>query len=649
MTEPDSNSRAGQVARALLAGLALVLGFAGQFTLTSSPEWLWPGLGLFAAALLLFVRATSGKSPVALGLWMDRRGITLTVVGAALAALMSTLAALMSAAFEVLGRVNYLPILLLLAAAGIIYLGAFVVAWRPPAAWRVRLRQQRTEFILLGLIVLLGAGLRFYRLGDLPRVIDGDEGLLGQSAVGAYELPLANPFSLFENFGGLYMQGIGLAVGYFGRTPFSLRLLPAIGGTLAIPALFLLGRRLFGARVGLLAAFLVAVAHAHIHFSRTVAVGYIQGTWLGPLIAFLFISGLQNRSGLRLAAGGLLLGAYFSVYLGAQVLAAYLLVYLLVAAIVDRALIFGAARKIPIFWFGALLTGLPQAVYSLRHPNQFFARLNSDGTFQSGWLAREVLATGHSAVQVLLQRVSHAFLSLNFYPAADFYGAPGPVLEILTAVLFVLGLGVALARTRDFRYLFLNGYFWAATAAVGLFAIPPTADSYRMLVAVPAALLFAAIGWERLAALAADTMSNRRLAWNSLVALVAVALVISNLRTYFFDFAGNCRFGGDVQTRFASYLGNYVRALAPDDRIYLLSSPDIRYGTHSSVDFLSNNRPVTNVDEPAEGLAAVSEQAVVAVAARADELRAWADAHPGGAYREVFDCQQLMLVAYRLP
>jgi hypothetical protein len=104
-----------------------------------------------------------------------------------------------------------------------------------------------------------------------------------------------------------------------------------------------------------------------------------------------------------------------------------------------------------------------------------------------------------------------------------------------------------------------------------------------------------------------------------------------------------------VQTRFASYLGHYLRALDRNTPVYLLSDSEVRYGTHSSVDFLTGGRPVTNVDEPVRGLAFQTDAIVVAVPARIDELRVWALEHPGGTFQEAFDCQRQMLLAYRLP
>jgi len=172
-----------------------------------------------------------------------------------------------------------------------------------PRAW---LKENRWELLIVVLITLGAAALRFIQLGQLPRVIDGDEGLIGQFVVVAKGNPLANPWSLFANIGGLYRHSIGLAIKLLGQTPFALRLLPAIAGTLAIPALYLLARHLFGQRVAIFAAILLAVAHAHIHFSRMTSVTYTQSTLFAALEVYCFISGLRKRDPLRLAIGGAL-------------------------------------------------------------------------------------------------------------------------------------------------------------------------------------------------------------------------------------------------------------------------------------------------------------------------------------------------------
>ncbi|MCC7359569.1 MAG: glycosyltransferase family 39 protein [Anaerolineales bacterium] len=643
----ETRPAAEATARALVGGLALTLVVAGQFILVLNSSLAGLGWAVSAAGLLLFLlgrlrpapRWLAAALPAALApqtLWLPA------------AFVLSALATGLSLAFQQYDLTNYLPVLLVWAGAAAAYLAAWLPA-APRPNWRAWWAAYGREALVVGALILLGLGLRLYQLGWLPRVINGDEGVLGEAALNTASHPLANPFALFENFGSLYLQAINLCMQLLGQNALGLRLAPAIGGTLAVGTLYLLARWLFGARVATTAAALMAVSHPALHFSRTVAVGYIQGTWLIPLELYCFISGLQKRSAARLALGGLALGLHFSVYLGAQIMAAYFAVYLLVAAFVCRPLLRGAWRLAAVFWGGLVVAVLPEAVYAWRYPEQFLARLNIDGTFQSGWLAEQVATTGRSPALILAERMAHAFLALNGYPANDFYGATIPLLDALTAALFLLGLVYALWRWREPGYLLLNGYFWAATLSVGVFAVPPSADSYRMLITLPAALLLAAVGLEQVLALVTLADAPKRAARVAVSAALLGAIGLLNVRAYFYDFVAQCRYGGDPQTRFASYLGTYLSALDRESDVYLLSNDVFRYGTHSSVDFLSDRLPVTNVPEAADSLTSAPNVVIVAIADRAEELIAWARAHPGGALERQYDCERLMLVAYALP
>jgi 4-amino-4-deoxy-L-arabinose transferase-like glycosyltransferase len=559
---------------------------------------------------------------------------------------LSIVASLLDVATERAAGRNYLIVFVAWLAAIPAFVSAFLIG--QPRTWRSWLHTHRGELITIGLITLAAAALRFYQLGLIPKVINGDEGLIGQFALTAYRGSLANPFALFENFGSLYLHAIDLALTIFGRTPFALRLMPAIGGTLAIPALYLLAHYLFGRRVAIFAAIMLAVTHAHLHFSRTAAVAYIQGTWLIPLELYFFVSGLEKRSRLRLAIGGVLLGLHFCVYFSAQIIIGMLIIYLVIVALLERSIVRRAGRAILIFWLGFAIVALPQMVYNTRHPDEFMARLNADGTFESGWLANEVARTGQSAAAILGDRVVHVFLSYIYYPSEEFYGTNEPVLDIVTAVLFLLGLLYALRRTRQPHYLILNGYFWSFTLSIGLFTIPPGSDSYRVLGALPVAILFAAIGLNLILIALTKIKSLQRLPQRSVAVLIVGAVIVLNLKTYFVDFAQNCRYEAEG-TRFASYLGSYLSTLDRHTTVYLLSDDNYRYGTHMSVDFLSSELPVKNFPDPASEIQPDPPFVVVAPPTRTGDLRAWSRDHPGGQLTSDYDCGQLILLAYQLP
>ncbi len=425
--------------------------------------------------------------------------------------------------------------------------------------------------------------------------------------------------------------------------------MPAIAGTLAIPALYLFARQIGGKRIAFLAILLLAMSHTHMNFSRTVGVGYIQDTWLVPLELYLFLSALQKQSLLRAAAGGALLGIHFTIYLTPQIFTGMLVVFCILVLLFFRKSLPQAGRIFAVFWGGLGIMVLPEAVFAATHPADFFERLNLEGTLQSGWLTQEMQATGLSAVQILSDRVAHAFLSLIYYPAIDYYGSLIPVLSLFTGVFFFIGLGISLWRTRSINHLLLNGYFWVGPLAIGLFSIPATADSYRVLMILPAALLLAAIGLDTvLNSIGADYGRNRA-TYAGVAAFLLICLFAFNQWTYFVDFAGKCRYGGDRQTRFASYLGRYLNTLEPAETVYLLSDDIFRYGTHLSTDFLTGGRIITNLPDAINSVQPVTGEILIASPDRIPELYAWIHEHPGGRLESYYDCKNLFLLAYHVP
>jgi 4-amino-4-deoxy-L-arabinose transferase-like glycosyltransferase len=642
----------GNQGRRLIAFIAFILILAGQILLIPSQggkAFLWMFL-LTALGIGLFIAGRIIPSKFLKRLFIDRLSFPAWSPWIGSSLILSILAALGMYLFEQNGYTNFVPVLTLWFGAMGCYLMAFVPTISFPADWKQWLKAHKRELASIAFITLLAGFLRFYKLGSLPQVVNGDEGWLGTTALSTIDYPYANPFALWENFGALYLQVTNILFGWLGVSPFSLRLLPAIGGTLAVPAIYLLAKQIVNRRVALIAAVLIAFSHTQINFSRTAAVAYIHGTWLVPLELYFLLSGLEKRRPWRVAVSGILLGIHYSVYLTAQIVTGLVLVYMLIAALMFRSQLKEILRLAPAFWAGLVIVLIPTAVHLYGHPAEFFTRLNADGTFQSGWLANTIASTGQSAVQILAGRVLHAFLSLIYYPSFDFYGSTVPMLTLFTAAMFLLGLGLSLWRTFSLGYLLLNGYFWSATLAVGIFSIPPSADTYRMLIALPAALIMAALAMDAMLTALGMSWERWRKGYVVLLGAVLASVIIFNVWVYYFDFAGHCRYGSDnPQTRFDSYLGEYLRTTPVEVPIFLLSDDTFKYGTNHTVDFLSGNRKISNFSQPAGALDLVSGDIVIANPNRIDELLTWAHAHPGGQLHQESDCQNKILLAYRLP
>ena len=664
---PSENDEGVKTFRRFFAFIAILVVMIGQIYVFTTPakenigdipSSLWIDLAGMAAGMALFAWSQNyrpGQRMLVFIASLEFSGPTYWLTAALV---FSLLAVIMMQLFTVNKQSNYIPVITFWLFAGMVYVAGFFQGLPSFSACKEWVKLHRYELVGVGLVTLLGLVLRFYKLGEIPRVVNGDEGRIGLTALSTSAGTFANPFSLWENFGGLYLQSINYFFSLFGTNPFALRILPAIGGTLAIPALYLLARQISSQRIAFIAIILLAFSHTHLHFSRTVAVAYIQGTWLIPLELYFLLSGLTQRSSWRTALAGVLLAIHFSIYLDSQIIAGLILVYMLISFVFLGPWFRPALKQAFAFWGGFLIMILPELFYAWQNPNEFFDRLTRNGTYQTGWLAQEVagrmtsngLPSGIVTVQILGERFVHAFLSLIYYPSFDFYGSPIPILSMMTAALFLIGLGIVLWETRSERFLLLNGYFWAGTLSIALFAIPVSADTYRMLIVLPAALLMAAVGLDRLLQALGAGWAQAPKKYIAAAGVVLCSLMVYNLWVYYFDFAGRCLYGSDdPPTRYASYLGNYAGTFPRDTEIYLLSDPVYFYGSHLSVDFLSHQHPITNVSDPADTLQIKPGEVIVATPNRVDELRNWASTHPGGKLHNEYDCSNNILVSYEVP
>lgn len=652
MEAPESGGDNNNIRR-FVAFLGIFFILLSQFLIFSNqvdttgvfPPYTWLAVfGVFVLALSQLIRPAGFLQKISTWFIFQERSFWVLA-----AFLLSILATGATANFMLFTRINYIPVVTIwLLGAGAYTYAFFNVSLTANVlfAW---IKKNRNEIMAVAVVTLFAAAFRFYRLGQIPRILDGDEGLIGIFAQETSTGLLANPFALWENFGAMYMQLINLCLRFFGVNSFALRLLPAIGGTLAIPSLYLLARWIGGRRIAFITIIILAFSHSHIHFSRIVSVAYIHGTWLAPLELYLLISGLEKRESWRTALGGILLAIHFSVYLTAQFIMALVLIYMLIAFLFYRPWFRSRFSQALVFWGGFLTTIMPSAFYFYNNSSEFFNRFAQGGTFQSGWLEQTMQATGQGSFEILFGRFVHAFLSLIYYPAFDFYGSSSPMMSMISSTLFLAGLAIALWRIRNPTYLLLNGYFWGATFSVGIFAIPPSADSYRMLMALPAALIMAAIGLDQILELLGIGYNNTRVAYKFSVSAVLTSLLIFNLWTYYGDFAGQCRYGNSLVDRFASYMGSYVKTIDNELSVYLLSDDLYFYGSHASTDFLSEKRKITNFPDPIDMLAPVSGETIIASPERIPELEEWARAHPGGLLQYQYDCATTILLSYRVP
>ncbi len=204
------------------------------------------------------------------------------------------------------------------------------------------------EFTVVCAIVLLGAFLRLWALGDNPPGIFRDEAekalngwaIAERGAAFEFVQGISGPavnwrsWPLFIDVNGvktsaIYQYALAPLVGDKAPSAFVMRLPAAIAGIASVIALYLMVRLLYGGPVALCAAFWLAASPWSVAFSRWA----LQGSFV-PLFVILGMGGLAmglRRRPVWLLLGGGGLGLAFYTYSGAR---PFLLAFAALAALI---------------------------------------------------------------------------------------------------------------------------------------------------------------------------------------------------------------------------------------------------------------------------------------------------------------------------
>jgi 4-amino-4-deoxy-L-arabinose transferase-like glycosyltransferase len=423
---------------------------------------------------------------------------------------------------------------------------------------------RRVELPLLGAILALAAAARFSNLGAIPFGMWRDEARHGLEALRILQDPGYHPVYIPNiSLPGLYPALLALDFRLFGASLASLRGLTAGAGVLAVAALWVVARQLWGPRVALVAALLGAVGSWRVSIDRLAF--DTAPTTLCTLAAFaLFLVGVaqvrRGERGLLAFAGAGLFGglAIYNYYPGRfalPVLAGAAIVLLLR----ERG---GFVRRflpgLALCAIVAALSMVPLGQYAVEQPDQFFKRT------EQVFLLSDQYIEGRTKLEAVEQNIMRHVGMFNWRgePNARHHAPSWPLLDAVTAFCFALGLTlVVIAGLRfSFPALFILGWLVALLAPSVVSVDAPSA--VRAQDAAPAAYLLAAIGlvaiWERLRGLDAPRLLRR-----AAPILCGAALVVAvgiNLWLYFLRLPGDPRVLGKFQYVGETRAGLAIRA-----------------------------------------------------------------------------------------
>ena len=296
------------------------------------------------------------------------------------------------------------------------------------------------------------------------------------------------------------------------------------------------------------------------------------------------------------------------------------------------------------------------ALLALRSPNDFNARLNAVGIFQSGLIDQIAQATGKTRVEVLLDQVKQAFFAFNLTKdRVVWYGPAIPLLQFGASVFFVLGAAFSLSRWRQWRYWLFIIWFVIVIGLGGALTENPPSSQRLVSSAVPVAF-FIAVALVQLARAFQSLGPLPRVARYVLAGAAALLICVASLQYYFGPYQASWVYGG-INAEVATSLGYYLRDLGPEYKEYFFGAPRM-WADFGSTPFIAKGTGIYDVQQPLAGsldfVDPAKKSVFVFLPERISELEAVRQLAPGGTVEEVrrvpgdWD-RPVLFTAYRLP
>lgn len=408
----------------------------------------------------------------------------------------------------------------------------------------------RWQVVVLVGIAAVAVVMRVSLLTEMPASLFRDEARHALRAARIVDDPAYRP--VFEPdiyLPALFLYPLALAFKLFGVSILTLRLLMALIGVGDVLLLFLLGRQLFGTRVGLIAAWLFAVSFWALRAER---IGFAQSFACGLVLLALslFVRAVQTGRWRDWALAGV--GAAGTVY--GYFTGPFALVLMAIVALVFLA---RSPHRFQRFWLPRfallavifLVLAVPLLRYIALHFDQYTLRPRQTAIL-SGANLRRLGQDQLAAVQANIAPTLGMYtVRGDFEPKHNLPHAPH--LDAITAVLFLTGLALLFAQwragsstpARRFAEWLVFGYL-AVMFVPSVLAIDAP-NTFRAFDTLPPALLIAALAadavWVRLIAVTPGPSAVmreggrgwRRFGPYAVASLSLVGILALNAGTYF--------------------------------------------------------------------------------------------------------------------
>lgn len=431
---------------------------------------------------------------------------------------------------------------------------------------------RKVEIIILFIIILIGIFYRVYMIKEVPTGCYRDEGQNGNEAINIMNGVVLDGTSLpvyierWTQNAAMYMYFVAVFFKFFGIDVLQVRLVSIVFGILCIPAFYFLLRYIFGVKLALLGAFLMAVLRWHVNFSR---IGF-----LGILTVFFVILCLyfgwrsyKERKLFDFILLGVVTALSLYTYLASRLIPVGFFFFLVFLLFKDFKFYRQNWKKMLIALAAFFIVGFPLFQYAIKHPKYFTSRQSTVSIFNLEMLreigGRYVEKNGQPKhwTKLYVENIWRTLLMFNWSGDGNprhNYGLK-PMLDFTTGIFFVIGLVIIIFKL--FTPLnFLLFAFFVSMLQAGLLSIE-SPQAYRTIGLIPVVLIFVIIAVQTL--YAAIKQQFRKEA--GIIFIVGSLLVVifsgyENYDKYFKGFAKNpgswAEFSSDEYS-----MGKYVHSL----------------------------------------------------------------------------------------
>ncbi len=336
-------------------------------------------------------------------------------------------------------------------------------------------------------IFAIAAFMRLYRFNQVPFGTWFDEASNGLNALRILNTPGYLPvFVNSDTLPAYLLYLMGLSIRILGSSTLSIRAVSVVFGLGTVAAAYLVGRELFNRRMGLVAAFILAVSRWDVNWSR-IGMHGVTVPFFELLTIGLVLRALRRQRLMDYAMVGLSMGLSLGFYTPLRLFPLVVGLFLVLLWINRHDLIQTSWRGMVVLCVVGIIAATPILYLVAFKPDEFFSRMETVSIFAG--------KTPQEGMQAVAKTTSQHLLMFNYRGDSNGrHNLPGrPMLDPIMGTLMVLGAGICLWRIRQPGYFLLLAWLLLMLAP-GIFSLDFEApQSLRAIGSMPAAYLLAAL------------------------------------------------------------------------------------------------------------------------------------------------------------